>query len=249
MDRFKDLVVLLTGAASGIGKASILRMAEEGAAVVCADIQSEAAEATAKEARELGANAIAVSVDVSDPESAKSAIAAAISEFGRIDSLCNIAGILRFDHTHELTLENWNQILAVNLTGTFLMTQAALPHLLESHGALVNMASTAGLAGQPWSAAYSASKGGVLSFTRSIAVEYGKQGMRANSVSPGGILTPIQNEFHLPEGADEKLLLRIMPLDKMREAGAAAAVVAFLASPDSIHINGETIRVDGGTLA
>lgn len=249
MDRFKDLVVLLTGAASGIGKASILRMAEEGAAVVCADIQSEAAEATAKEARELGANAIAVSVDVSDPESAKSAIAAAISEFGRIDSLCNIAGILRFDHTHELTLENWNQILAVNLTGTFLMTQAALPHLLESQGALVNMASTAGLAGQPWSAAYSASKGGVLSFTRSIAVEYGKQGMRANSVSPGGILTPIQNEFHLPEGADEKLLLRIMPLDKMREAGAAAAVVAFLASPDSIHINGETIRVDGGTLA
>lgn len=249
MDRFKDLVVLLTGAASGIGKASILRMAEEGAAVVCADIQSEAAEATAKEARELGANAIAVSVDVSDPESAKNAIAAAISEFGRIDSLCNIAGILRFDHTHELTLENWNQILAVNLTGTFLMTQAALPHLLESHGALVNMASTAGLAGQPWSAAYSASKGGVLSFTRSIAVEYGKQGMRANSVSPGGILTPIQNEFHLPEGADEKLLLRIMPLDKMREAGAAAAVVAFLASPDSIHINGETIRVDGGTLA
>jgi len=249
MDRFKDLVVLLTGAASGIGKASILRMAEEGAAVVCADIQSEAAEATAKEARELGANAIAVSVDVSDPESAKNAIAAAISEFGRIDSLCNIAGILRFDHTHELTLENWNQILAVNLTGTFLMTQAALPHLLESQAAMVNMASTAGLAGQPWSAAYSASKGGVLSFTRSIAVEYGKQGMRANSVSPGGILTPIQNEFHLPEGADEKLLLRIMPLDKMREAGAAAAVVAFLASPDSIHINGETIRVDGGTLA
>jgi NAD(P)-dependent dehydrogenase (short-subunit alcohol dehydrogenase family) len=129
------------------------------------------------------------------------------------------------------------------------MTQAALPHLLESKGALVNMASIAGLAGQPWSAAYSASKGGVLSFTRTIAVEYGKQGMRANSVSPGGILTPIQNEFHLPEGADAKLLQRIMPLDKMREADAAAAVVAFLASPDSIHINGETIRVDGGTLA
>lgn len=249
MGRFKDLVVLLTGAASGIGKASILRMAEEGAAVVCADIQTEAAEATAKEARELGVEAIALTLDVSDPESVRSAVAATISEFGRIDSLCNIAGILRFDHTHELKLEDWNQIIAVNLTGTFLMTQAALPHLVESKGALVNMASTAGLAGQPWSAAYAASKGGVLSFTRSIAVEYGKQGMRANSVSPGGILTPIQNEFHLPEGADEKLLLRIMPLDKMRKAETAAAVVAFLASPDSIHINGETIRVDGGTLA
>jgi NAD(P)-dependent dehydrogenase (short-subunit alcohol dehydrogenase family) len=249
MDRFKDLVVLLTGAASGIGKASILRMAEEGASVVCADIQSEAAEATAKEAKELGAEAIALTLDVSDPESVKRCVGASISEFGRIDSLCNIAGILHFDNTHDLHLERWNQIIAVNLTGTFLMTQAALPHLLESKGALVNMASIAGLAGQPWSAAYSASKGGVLSFTRTIAVEYGKQGMRANSVSPGGILTPIQNEFHLPEGADARLLQRIMPLDKMREAQTAAAVVAFLASPDSIHINGETIRVDGGTLA
>ena len=249
MGRFNDLIVLVTGAASGIGKSSVLRMAEEGAAVVCADIQSEAAEATAKEARELGARAIALSLDVSDPDSVKSAVAASVSEFGRIDSLCNIAGILHFDNTHDLTLDRWNQIIAVNLTGTFLMTQAALPHLLESKGALVNMASIAGLAGQPWSAAYAASKGGVISFTRSIAVEYGKQGMRANSVSPGGILTPMLEEFRLPDGADAVLLQRIMPLDKMRDASTAAAVVAFLASPDSIHINGESIRVDGGTLA
>ncbi|MFT5443399.1 MAG: meso-butanediol dehydrogenase/(S,S)-butanediol dehydrogenase/diacetyl reductase [Myxococcota bacterium] len=249
MGRFEDMVVLLTGAASGIGKASILRMAEEGATVVCADIQAEAAEATAKEARELGAKAISLTLDVSDPASVEAAINQTIEEYGRIDSLCNIAGILRFDNTHELALEHWNQILAVNLTGTFLMTKAALPHLLATKGALVNMASTAGLAGQPWSAAYSASKGGVLSFTRTIAVEYGKQGMRANSVSPGGILTPIQKKFKLPEGADASLLQRIMPLDVMRPAEAAAAVVAFLASPDSIHINGETIRVDGGTLA
>ncbi|MFT5696454.1 MAG: meso-butanediol dehydrogenase/(S,S)-butanediol dehydrogenase/diacetyl reductase [Myxococcota bacterium] len=249
MGRFEDMVVLLTGAASGIGKASILRMAGEGATVVCADIQAEAAEATAKEARELGAKAISLTLDVSDPTSVEAAINQTIEEYGRIDSLCNIAGILRFDNTHELALEHWNQILAVNLTGTFLMTKAALPHLLATKGALVNMASTAGLAGQPWSAAYSASKGGVLSFTRTIAVEYGKQGMRANSVSPGGILTPIQKKFKLPEGADASLLQRIMPLDVMRPAEAAAAVVAFLASPDSIHINGETIRVDGGTLA
>jgi len=249
MGRFNDLVVLLTGAASGIGKASILRMAEEGAAVVCADIQSEAAEATAKEARELGAQAISLTVDVSDQSSVNETIAASVAEFGRIDSLCNIAGILHFDNTHELSLERWNQILAVNLTGTFLMTQAALPHLLSSKGSLVNMASTAGQAGQPWSAAYSASKGGVLSFTRTIAVEYGRQGIRANSVSPGGIQTPITKEFKLPEGADGTLLQRIMPLDTMRPAEVAAAVVAFLASPESIHINGTDIRVDGGTLA
>lgn len=249
MDRFKDHVVLLTGAASGIGKASVLRMAEEGAAVLCADIQADAAEATAKEARELGAKASSVRVDVSDPGSVTEAVGACLEEFGRIDSLCNIAGILRFDHTHELTLDHWNQILAVNLTGTFLMTQAAIPHLLATEGALVNMASTAGLAGQPWSAAYAASKGGVIAFTRSMAVEYGRQGLRANAVAPGGILTPIQKEFKLPEGADASLLQRIMPLDKMRPAEHAAAVVAFLASPDSLHINGETVRVDGGTFA
>ena len=249
MGRFNDIVVLLTGAASGIGKASVLRMAEEGAKFVCADIQTEAAEATAKQARELGAEAISCHVDVADPTSVAEAVDAAVSQYGRIDSLCNIAGILHFDHTHELGLERWNQILSVNLTGTFLMTKAALPHLLASQGNIVNMASTAALAGHPWTAAYSASKGGVLAFTATIAVEYGKQGLRANAVCPGGILTPIQQEFRLPDGADPKLLERIIPLDKMRPAEVAAAVVAFLASPDSIHINGESIKVDGGTLA
>ena len=245
----KEKVILVTGAASGIGKASILRMAQEGASIVCADIQATAAEAPAKQARETGREAIALRVDVADPDSVKECVAATISEFGRIDSLCNIAGILHFDHSHELALERWNQILSVNLTGTFLMTQAALPHLLATKGSIVNMASTAGQAGQPWSAAYSAAKGGVLSLTRTIAVEYGRQGLRCNSLSPGGVITPIHNEFKLPEGADESLLQRIMPLDKMRPAEVAANVVAFLASPDSKHINGEDVRVDGGTLS
>ncbi len=249
MNRFDNLVVLLTGAASGIGKASVLRMAQEGASIVCADIQTEGAEATAKEARELGARAIAVRVDVADPASVAECVDAAVAEFGRIDALCNIAGILHFDNSHELPLERWNQIIAVNLTGTFLMTKAALPHLIESNGAIVNMASTAGQAGQPWSAAYSAAKGGVLSFTRTIAVEYGRQGIRCNSLSPGGVITPIHKEFQFPEGVDKTLLQRITPLDKMRPADVAANVVAFLASPDSIHINGEDVRVDGGTLS
>ncbi len=249
MGRFNDLIVLVTGAASGIGKSSVLRMAEEGAAVVCADIQSEAAEATAKEARELGARAIALSLDVSDPDSVKSAVAASVSEFGRIDSLCNIAGILHFDNTHELTLEKWNKVLAVNLTGAFLMSQTALPHLLASRGNIVNMSSTAGLAGHPWTAAYSASKGGLLALTYTFAVEYGKQGLRANAVCPGSIKTAMHDQFQLPEGADGKLLYRIMPLDTFRGPEAAAALVAFLASEDAAHINGESVRVDGGTLA
>ena len=249
MERFTDIVVLITGAASGIGKASALRMAQEGAMLICADIQAEAAEATAKEARELGAQAISFRVDVSDPTSVDELIEASVAHFGRIDSLCNIAGILHFDNTHELELDRWNQIIAVNLTGTFLMTKAALPHLLASKGNVVNMASTAALAGHPWTAAYSASKGGILAFTNTIAVEYGKQGVRANAVCPGGVTTPIHNEFRIPEGANPKLLERIIPLDTMRPPEVAAAVVAFLASPDAVHINGESIRVDGGTLA
>jgi NAD(P)-dependent dehydrogenase (short-subunit alcohol dehydrogenase family) len=249
MERFSDKVVLVTGAASGIGKASVERLTSEGAKVVCADVQAEAVELTAKEARERGAQAIALVCDVSDPASVSSAVEATIAEFGQLDSLCNIAGILHFDNTHDLTLEKWNRVLAINLTGTFLMCQTALPHLLESRGNIVNMSSTAGIAGHPWTAAYSASKGGVLAFTYTLAVEYGKQGLRANAICPGSVTTPMHQMFELPEGADIELIKRIMPLDEFRGPEVVASLVAFLASEDAAHINGERVRVDGATLS
>lgn len=249
MKRFEDKVVLITGAASGIGRETALRMADEGATLACADIQTEAVEATAKEAAKRGAETLVLSCDVSSQASCDEVVARTIERFGRIDSLCNIAGILHFDNTHELSLERWQKIIDVNLTGTFLMCKAALPHLLESHGNIVNMSSTAALKGQPWSAAYSASKGGVLSFTNTLAVEFGKQGVRANAVSPGGVITPIHEAFEFPEGCDKSLLQRIMPLDKMRGPEVAAAVIVFLASDEAAHINGENIRVDGGSLS
>ena len=249
MDRFTNMRVLVTGAASGIGRASALRMAGEGARVACVDLQSEAVEQTAKEIRELGGEATAWVCDVSRADATHEIVNEVATAFGGLDSLCNIAGILHFDHTHELSLEKWNRILAVNLTGTFSMCQAALPHLLDGGGNIVNMASTAALAGHPWTAAYSASKGGVLAFTYTLAVEYGRQGLRANAVCPGSVTTPMHQQFRLPEGADAKLIERIVPLDKFRGPEVAAAVVAFLASPDAAHINGESIRVDGGALA
>jgi NAD(P)-dependent dehydrogenase (short-subunit alcohol dehydrogenase family) len=249
MERFEGKIVLLTGAASGIGKAAVLRMAGEGASVACVDVQAEAVEATAEEVRGLGADAIALTCDVSDPEATEATFRKALDHFGRIDSLCNIAGILHFDNTHEHSLEMWNQILAVNLTGTFLMCRTAIPQLLEVKGNIVNMSSTAALGGHPWTAAYSASKGGVLAFTKGLAVEYGKRGLRANSVCPGSITTPIQRAFHLPEGGDVKLLERIIPLDEFRGPEYAASVIAFLASDDAAHINGEDIRCDGGALS
>ena len=147
MRRFENKVVLVTGAASGIGRATVLRMAEEGAALVCVDIQNAALEHSAKSARELGADAITRVCDVTQPDEVAAAVAHALDHYGALHVLCNLAGILRFDHTHELGLDDWNRILSVNLTGTFLMCRAALPHLLETRGNIVNTASTAALAG------------------------------------------------------------------------------------------------------
>jgi NAD(P)-dependent dehydrogenase (short-subunit alcohol dehydrogenase family) len=249
MRRFEDKVVLITGAATGIGRASAERLAEEGASLLLADVQAQELEQTAKLARENGAEVHSVICDVSDPEAVESTVAEVIQRFGKLDVLCNIAGILKFGHTHEFTLEDWSRILAVNLTGTFLMCRAALPHLLASGGNIVNMGSTAGLAGHPWTCAYSASKGGVHALTYGLAIEYGKQGLRANAICPGSVLTPIRKAFELPEGADQKLLFRIMSLDKPRGPETVASAVAFLASEDAAHINGIALRVDGATLS
>jgi NAD(P)-dependent dehydrogenase (short-subunit alcohol dehydrogenase family) len=249
MRRFEDKVVLVTGAASGIGRATVERLAWEGAKLMCVDIQAEALEAVAKAAAELGAEAEARICDVSDPEECAAAVQACVDRFGKLDSLCNVAGILHLEHTHELSLEDWNRVLAINLTGTFLLCKAALPHLLESGGNIVNTSSVAGLAGTPWGAAYGASKGGILALTRSLAVEYAKQGLRVNAVCPGSVRTAMTTRSKLPEGIDPSLLQRIMALDKPRGPETVAGVIALLASEDGAHINGEEIRIDGGTLA
>jgi NAD(P)-dependent dehydrogenase (short-subunit alcohol dehydrogenase family) len=249
MRRFEEKVVLITGAASGIGRATAERLAEEGARLLLADVQEEALAATAKAAEERGAEAHAVRCDVANPSDVESTVAAAIERFGRIDVLCNIAGILKFGHAHAFSLEDWNRILTVNLTGTFLACRAALPHLREARGNIVNMGSTSGLRGSPWTCAYSASKGGVHALTFGLAIEYGRQGLRANVVCPGSIRTPITKAFELPEGADPTLTQRIMALDKPRGPETVASTVAFLASDDAAHVNGVALRVDGATLS
>jgi NAD(P)-dependent dehydrogenase (short-subunit alcohol dehydrogenase family) len=199
-----------------------------------------------KSPQEHGAEAFALACDVAKEDEVETSVAEAVRRLGDLDVLVNSAGILHFVHTHEETLEGWNRILAVNLTGTFLMCRASIPHLMAGNGgAIVNMSSTAALRAHPWAAAYSASKGGVQALTLELSIEYGRQGVRTNCVCAGGITTPIHGAFTLPEGADAGLLKRIMPFDQMRGPDDCASVVAFLASDDAAHVNGEFVRVDG----
>ena len=245
MQRYEGRIALVTGGASGIGRATVLRLVDEGATVVATDLDDGGLAATAKDAARPEA-VRTLAGDVRDRDFARASVAAAV-ELGRLDLLVSCAGILRFEHTHEVSLESWQQILDVNLTGTFLMCQAAIPSLLEQRGAIVNVASTAALAAHPWAAAYSASKGGVLALTRTLAIEYAKQGLRANAVCPGSIDTPITDAFQLPDGADGKLLYRIMSPTGMGEAARVAAAIAYLGSDDALHVNGADLRIDGGT--
>jgi NAD(P)-dependent dehydrogenase (short-subunit alcohol dehydrogenase family) len=249
MRRFDGKVALVSGAAAGIGAATALRLADEGARLFLCDVQRQGLEATAKTCQEKGGEVHAAPCDVSNPAEVEETVQAAIGRFGRLDVLCNVAGVIQFGHTHEFSLEDWNRILAVNLTGTFLMCRAALPHLVASRGNIVNVGSTSGLAGAPWTAAYGASKGGVHAFTYAIAIEYGKQGVRANVVCPGSISTNMTNEFQFPKDADRKLIYRMMPLDQFRGPETVAATIAFLASEEAAHINGVALRVDGATLS
>ncbi|MFN8225609.1 MAG: SDR family oxidoreductase [Mycobacterium sp.] len=258
MDRFADRRVIVTGAGSGIGQATVLRLLDEGATVVAVDINAQGLENTVKLASDNNARLTTMVLDIACESDVVTAVDGAIAGLGGLEVLVNVAALQTCSHTHETTLEDWNRTIAVNLTGTFLMTRQALPALLASgRGVIVNFTSTAATFAHPYMAAYAASKGGVLSFTHSLALEYSKQGLRAVNIQPGGVSTALANTTldKMPDGYDLGLWMKQTPLlhgqtsEILGDPSAVAAVIAMVASDDGAFITGTEIRVDGGAHA
>jgi NAD(P)-dependent dehydrogenase (short-subunit alcohol dehydrogenase family) len=256
MERFADHRIIVTGAASGIGRATVLRLLEEGGTVHGVDVSADGLAETASLAAAAGVAGTFTSglVDIADEVSVHDGISGAIDELGGLDVLVNAAGILRAAHTHECTLDMWKQIIDINLTGTFLVTRESIPALLESRKAvIVNFSSTSAAFGHPYMGAYSASKGGVDAFTHALALEYGKRGIRAVAVAPGGIESGITfaTAGMLPADTDWGLFAGLQPQLSPNESGFAgpeviAAAIAMLASDDGKWVTGTTLRIDGG---
>lgn len=241
-------VALVTGAASGIGRATSLRLAEDGLRISCFDLDAAGVEETVASVVEAGGEALMIAGSVTDEVAAKDAVATTVEHFGSLDVLANVAGVGHYCHATEESLEAWNRTIEVNLTGTFLMCRSALPELIERGGAIVNVASIAGLAGHAYGAAYSASKGGVVAFSKTLAAEYASRGVRVNLVCPGGVLTPLLSNFVPPDDADPDLVSRAVPLTKtLLDPLEIANAIAFFASAMP-NTTGATLVIDGGTI-
>ncbi len=251
--RFDGKAALVTGAASGIGRASAQRLGSEGSTLVLADINIEGAETVAKAIHAAhGVSAIAIKFDAAIPASCRDMVDRAVGMLGRLDVLLNIAGIFDWNHFTDFPDEAWDQIIGVDLSSLFHISKRAMPHLVDTKGTIVNASSTAGLKGQAYCAAYCAAKHGVIGLTKSLSIEYAGKGVRVNAVCPGGIQTALSDKVPWIETFDSQL---IALLNSKLNGGAmagpeeVAAIFAYLASDEARYITGGTFAIDGGQLA
>jgi NAD(P)-dependent dehydrogenase (short-subunit alcohol dehydrogenase family) len=249
--RLAGKVTIVTGGGSGIGKASVLLFAREGASVVVADWQEEGGNAVVKEIAAAGGKATFIKTDVSSEDDIKNMVATAVRSYGRLDVLFNNAGIegTMGRPTAETPLEEWNRIIAVNLTGVFLGCRYAIPEMLKTGGgSIVNNASVAGLVGFAGIPAYCASKGGIVQLTRTAALEYATQGIRVNCLCPGVIDTPMVRRA-APDEAALAAFTQMEPVGRLGQPEEVAALALFLASDEASFMTGTVIPVDGGFVA
>lgn len=253
MNRFQNKNVMITGAASGIGRAAAIRIAKEKGNLALLDINLDGLKQLSSDISEkYNVKVVYEQCNVASFEETKIAIDKLINAIGGIQSLSHNAGILRCYNTHEMTLEQWNEIISVNLTGTFNVNRHALPHLLKNKRSyIVNTSSIALEQPHPWMAAYAATKGAIKSFTRSLFIEYCLQGLHANCVLPGSIKSDLAGKFSIPDGANPILLKTLVPFGEANlvDAEQVAGTIALLASDDASHINGTEITVDGGKIS
>lgn len=249
MSRFDGKVVLLTGAASGVGRATSIRLAAEGASLFAVDVNTEGLQSLANEVATADTNLITQVCDVTSVEQCRQAVEACVETFGRLDVLGNIAGISWQDHLADVTEDDWDLMFNVNVKGPFFLTQAALPHLIEAKGNIINIASNTGTMGMAYTVLYSATKGAVVQFTRSLAMELVKTPVRVNAIAPGGINTAMTQNYRVANDMDWDLVRPAIGFRSMSEPEHIAALFAFLASDEAPNIHGAIVHADHGLTA
>jgi NAD(P)-dependent dehydrogenase (short-subunit alcohol dehydrogenase family) len=244
--RYQDKVALITGAASGIGRSVCERLASEGANVFGVDINSEGLAETESLVKEAGGTMQGGTYDVSRRATCFEAVKAAVDVFGKLDVLANVAGIVRFSSATDVSEEDWRLVHAVNLDGPFFLSQAAIPHLLETNGNIVNIASNAGLMGQAFTSTYCSSKGALVNLTKALAAEYIKKTIRINAVAPGGVTTALTQGIKFPDDMDFELMKAYVSPRGMSDAAEIAGAVAYIASDDAKSVHGSIFSIDNG---